>query len=213
MSPRSSAPHSQDGRHVVCDRYLGSSLAYQGYGRGLDPRTASPSLQSTGRPDGLMPDLTVLLDVPAEVAGGAADVGTARPVRGRRARVPPARCSMATGRSPTDPGWVVVDGSRPAWTTSQLRCGPRSATVWLCERTAVDVDLFREVIGQDRAVAQLRAAAAADPVHAYLFVGPSGSGKRAAAHAFAAALLAPPGADRDDRDAAACTRGHASRLC
>ena len=66
--------------------------------------------------------------------------------------------------------------------------------------TAVDVDLFREVIGQERAVAQLRAAAA-DPVHAYLFVGPSGSGKRAAAHAFAAALLAPPGADRDDRDA------------
>ena len=38
-------------------------------------------------------------------------------------------------------------------------------------------------------------------MHAYLFVGPSGSGKRAAAHAFAAALLAPPGADRDDRDA------------
>ena len=46
--------------------------------------------------------------------------------------------------------------------------------------TAVDIDLFREVIGQDRAVAQLRAAAA-EPVHAYLFVGPSGSGKRAAA--------------------------------
>jgi DNA polymerase-3 subunit delta' len=66
--------------------------------------------------------------------------------------------------------------------------------------TAVDIDLFREVIGQDRAVAQLRAAAA-EPVHAYLFVGPSGSGKRAAAHAFAAALLAPAGADRDDRDA------------
>ena len=66
--------------------------------------------------------------------------------------------------------------------------------------TAVEVDLFRGVIGQDRAVAQLLAAAA-EPVHAYLFIGPSGSGKRAAAHAFAAALLSPPGADRDQRDA------------
>ncbi len=66
--------------------------------------------------------------------------------------------------------------------------------------TAVDADLFLAVVGQERAVAQLRAAAA-DPVHAYLFVGPSGSGKRAAAHAFAAALLSPPGADREQRDA------------
>ncbi|HTN81683.1 MAG TPA: hypothetical protein VMK16_18580 [Acidimicrobiales bacterium] len=65
---------------------------------------------------------------------------------------------------------------------------------------AVDGDLFRNVVGQDRAVAELLGAAAA-PVHAYLFVGPSGSGKRAAAHAFAAALLSRPGADRDDADA------------
>lgn len=45
-----------------------------------------------------------------------------------------------------------------------------------------------EVLGQDRAVAQLQASVAA-PVHAYLFVGPSGSGRRAAARAFAADLL------------------------
>jgi DNA polymerase-3 subunit delta' len=51
------------------------------------------------------------------------------------------------------------------------------------------VDLWSEVVGQDVAVAQLRAAAA-DPVHAYLLVGPEGSGKRAAARAFAADLLA-----------------------
>ena len=45
-----------------------------------------------------------------------------------------------------------------------------------------------DVVGQDSAAAQLRAAATA-PVHAYLFVGPAGVGKRAAARAFAAALL------------------------
>jgi DNA polymerase-3 subunit delta' len=53
---------------------------------------------------------------------------------------------------------------------------------------ALEVDVWRDVVGQDFAVAQLTAAAA-HPVHAYLLVGPSGSGKRAAARAFAALLL------------------------
>ncbi|MFZ6004126.1 MAG: hypothetical protein ACOYXM_09355 [Actinomycetota bacterium] len=54
--------------------------------------------------------------------------------------------------------------------------------------TVAGIDVWAGVIGQDRAVAQL-SAAAAHPVHAYLLVGPSGSGKRAAARAFAALLL------------------------
>src|SRR5437879_5445932 len=52
--------------------------------------------------------------------------------------------------------------------------------------------VFDRVTGQDRAVARLEAAART-PVHAYLFAGPPGSGKRAAAMAFAAALLCPDG--------------------
>lgn len=48
------------------------------------------------------------------------------------------------------------------------------------------------LVGQEQAVAQLRAAAR-NPVHAYLLVGPPGSGKRPAALAFAAALLCPQG--------------------
>lgn len=52
--------------------------------------------------------------------------------------------------------------------------------------------LFEDVVGQPRAVAQLRAAARR-PVHAYLLYGPPGSGKRAAARGFAAALLCPHG--------------------
>jgi DNA polymerase-3 subunit delta' len=54
------------------------------------------------------------------------------------------------------------------------------------------VGLFAEVVGQPAAVAALRAAAR-NPVHAYLFRGPPGSGRRAAARAFAAALLCPEG--------------------
>src|SRR4051794_9543842 len=52
--------------------------------------------------------------------------------------------------------------------------------------------VFDDVIGQESAVAHLRAAVPA-PVHAYLLVGPPGSGKRTAAVAFAAGLLCPLG--------------------
>ena len=54
--------------------------------------------------------------------------------------------------------------------------------------------LYAGVIGQERAVAQLEGAAR-NPVHAYLLVGPPGTGKRAAAQAFAASLLCPNGGD------------------
>jgi DNA polymerase-3 subunit delta' len=47
-------------------------------------------------------------------------------------------------------------------------------------------------VGQEDALAALRAAAA-NPVHAYLFRGPAGNGGLAAAHGFAAALLCPEG--------------------
>ena len=52
--------------------------------------------------------------------------------------------------------------------------------------------LYDGVVGQPQAVGQLRAAASR-PVHAYLFHGPPGSGKRVAARAFAASLLCPRG--------------------
>ena len=54
------------GRHVVVDRFSGSTLAYQGYGRGLpieEVRRAC-DLAAAGR----WPDLSVLLDLPFEVA-------------------------------------------------------------------------------------------------------------------------------------------------
>ena len=53
-------------------------------------------------------------------------------------------------------------------------------------------ELFAGVVSQDAAVAAMRAAAA-NPVHAYLFRGPPGNGGLAAAYGFAAALLCPEG--------------------
>lgn len=57
-------------------------------------------------------------------------------------------------------------------------------------------DLFAAVIGQPAAVDALRAAIGR-PVHAYLLAGPPGTGKRAAARAFAAGLLCAEGGCRD----------------
>lgn len=55
-------PSLKDGSCVVCDRYTDSTLAYQGYGRGLKlqiVRTANDI--ATG---GLKPDITILLNIP-----------------------------------------------------------------------------------------------------------------------------------------------------
>lgn len=97
------------GADVVSDRFVGSTLAYQGYGRGLDVgQLAGLSAWASG---GLEPDLVLFLDVPADVAaarlgrdldrmeGAGADFHR-RVVDGYRAL------------AAADPGrWCVVDGS------------------------------------------------------------------------------------------------------
>jgi dTMP kinase len=57
-------PRLQRGEVVICDRFSDSTLAYQGYGRGLDlVALRRLQLEATG---GLNPDLTILLDLPVE---------------------------------------------------------------------------------------------------------------------------------------------------
>ena len=55
------------GRWVVTDRFSGSTLAYQGYGRGLDLDDLRRLVAwATG---GIEPDLNLLVDIPLDVAG------------------------------------------------------------------------------------------------------------------------------------------------
>ena len=58
-------PALAEGRVVICDRYTDSTLAYQGFGRGLD-KAAVRELNDSAS-GGLRPDLTVLIDCEVEV--------------------------------------------------------------------------------------------------------------------------------------------------
>ena len=63
-------PRLQRGELVLCDRFSDSTLAYQGYGRGIDlDALRRLQAEATG---GLTPDLTLLLDLP--VAAGLARI-------------------------------------------------------------------------------------------------------------------------------------------
>lgn len=56
-------PHLVQGTHVVSDRFVDSSLAYQGVGRGLG--IAPVAAINAFATDSLAPDLTILLDISA----------------------------------------------------------------------------------------------------------------------------------------------------
>lgn len=102
------------GRTVLCDRYADSTLAYQGYGRGLDLSALRQVLAlATG---GLTPDLTFCLDLSPEE-------GLARRRKGRgewnrldqeavefHRRVRAGYLELA-GLEPRR--WVLVDAARP----------------------------------------------------------------------------------------------------
>jgi dTMP kinase len=64
-------PALETGRTVITDRFAGSSVAYQGYGRQLD--AAEVERLSRWATDGLWPDLIVLLEVSPQAAAGRRD--------------------------------------------------------------------------------------------------------------------------------------------
>jgi dTMP kinase len=111
------APTLAAGRWVVTDRYSGSTLAYQGAGRGLDMgELATLVVWATG---GLEADLSVLVEVPVAVA--RARIAGTRPDRlegldaSFHERVHEgflAQVAAAPDR------WAVVDGSGPPETVA-----------------------------------------------------------------------------------------------
>lgn len=99
------------GSLVISDRYVDSSLAYQGAGRALDPEDVSKvNAWATG---GLVPHLTVLIDTPPQVGltrlGGAADRIEAEPLEFHE-RV---RKEFRTLAAADPDRYLVVDGLLP----------------------------------------------------------------------------------------------------
>jgi dTMP kinase len=79
-------PALERGATVLCDRYLDSSVAYQGVARGLGlDRVLELNLAAVG---GLLPDVTFLLHVEAQVAGSR--------LTGHRDRLEREDCSFHT---------------------------------------------------------------------------------------------------------------------
>ena len=59
-------PAIEKGKFVICDRFTDSTIAYQGYGRGLDIKQLEEINYIAT--DGLTPDITFILDISPEAA-------------------------------------------------------------------------------------------------------------------------------------------------
>jgi dTMP kinase len=105
-------PELEKGKMVICDRFTPSTLAYQGYGRGLN----TDALREVNEiaTDGMSPDLIVLLDIPIEDGLGRKKSKERDRFESEslafHARVRRGYLDMAKA----DPGrWLVVDGRLP----------------------------------------------------------------------------------------------------
>jgi dTMP kinase len=104
------APALADGRWVVTDRFSASTLAYQGYGRGLplgELRTLADWASG-----GLAADLTVLIDVPVEVGESRFPPEQADRIEGSAREFKERVADGYRQLAADDPaGWVVIDGT------------------------------------------------------------------------------------------------------
>ena len=136
-------PSLQRGDMVVCDRYIYSTLAYQGCGRGIDLETIRQvNSIATG---GLAPDLVVLLDLPPErgldrkpqpdvdAQLSLTGLGEAEPLDriereggGFHRRVREGYLELARGEPER---WLVLDASLPAGELSEAVWGRVSELV------------------------------------------------------------------------------------
>jgi len=125
-------PALESGQWVVTDRYSASTLAYQGFGRGLD-REALEALVEWATA-GLRPDLTVLFDLPVAVAasrrGGDEDRMEAE---GEAFLQRVADGYLTLAAESADP-WLVVDATgtvdviaETIWNAVEMLTGPNAS--------------------------------------------------------------------------------------
>lgn len=120
-------PALASGRSVVCDRYFGSTLAYQGYGRGVDLGLLREASELAV--DGCWPAMTILLDVSMAVVND-------RQAHDRRDRFEAEGLSfhekvrqgyLTLAR---ELGWVVLDGAGDEEAVSRAVEDAAAALAW-----------------------------------------------------------------------------------
>lgn len=115
-------PALRQGDTVICDRFVDSTVAYQGYGRGIDLGLVVSACGMATQ--GLRPDLTILLDIPVEegLMRKAAKAGLDRFEQTDSSfhrRVREGYLKMAQEQPAR---WLVIDGTR---TRAEIR-----RTIW-----------------------------------------------------------------------------------
>ena len=168
-------PALDRGADVVCDRYVDSSLAYQGIARGLGlergPR-AQPAVDGGLLPDAHLP--------PARRPRGRAARGAAPIPTGSSART-------STSSRRVDRGYRELAERLPE--RDRRRRRRPVAAGRRCAGARHPWSSFERLPEQPEAKRLLARRSREGPAHAYLFHGPRGVGKRAAALAFAGELL------------------------
>ena len=133
-------PALQKQTSVICDRFIASTVAYQGYGRGLDLLTIDQLnlLASSG----LSPDLNILLDLPPQSIferriAAEKDTFDAAP-QDFHQRVREGYLAQAS-QEPSR--WLVLDATRPRRALA-LEIWQKVRPLTLCRKTIVSQNAF-----------------------------------------------------------------------
>ena len=179
-------PALAEGRVVISDRFLDSSLAYQGGARGLGIEDVAHVNRFATR--SLRPDLTFLLEIDTATAASRAGESDRFEEEGDAAPGGGGRRLRAADRA--RPGALAPDRRDPGARRGARRRAGRGRGAAQRGRGMSAVAGLAGTEDHPQARIVLAGALADRPSHAYLFHGPAGTGKRTVARAFAAELLA-----------------------
>lgn len=129
-------PALEAGKVVLCDRYIGSTIAYQAAGKGLDPLQVGRLCRyAIG---GVMPDLTLFLDIDPE-AGLSRAIRRGHANRFERAPLDfHHRVYASFVAQSCQPRWARIDAAPDSWTVHQsVLARTLGEAVWLHESAPV----------------------------------------------------------------------------
>jgi len=111
-------PALSAGRHVVSDRHAASTIAYQGWGRGLalEDLVVLVELATAGR----RPDLTILLDLPVASARARLAGRADRMESNEEAFFERVRAGYLAQAAAAPDEWAIIDATRPLDEVSAL---------------------------------------------------------------------------------------------